>query len=221
MDKELESVLSKIKDSYIKQVASIEAQTTVLEEKLKAYKSAARSDVLSEFLERNGLPSPERKSEVAALALYEAISDLPEFKPLAVEVPDVPETEEEELPVEAGPVETLRWPLLAVERPVLFFGGYVNEEKIAKIGKGGAKVDWISNEGGARAAGLAQRVSDRIRNGTYCAMVLMNELSGHSESNALFAACRASETPFAMGKKGGIGQLFGILDEFERRLAKK
>lgn len=221
MDKELEAVLNRIKDSYTKQVASIDAHTAVLEEKLKAYKSAARADILSDVLERNGMPAPERKSETAALGLYEAISELPEFRPLAVEVPDVPESEPEG---GVAPLELVRWARLAEitkSRPVLFFGGYVIEDKVAKIAKAGVTVEWVSNEGGARAAGLAQRVSDRIRHGNYCALVLMNELAGHSESNALFAACRASDVPFALGKKGGTGQLFGILDEFEKRLGKK
>lgn len=236
MDKELEAVLTKIREAYAKQASLIEASTAGLEARLQEYRSAAKADLLAVVLKNNGLAADERRAEAAALALYDAIGNLPEFQPLNSEAPAVADDTSEEEPAEALEVEeasapdsdpdvpaATKFPLLSAltkERPILLFGGYVNEEKRAWMLGLGVHNEWVSNEAGTRASGVAQRMAARLSNGEYCGLIMLNELMGHRESNALLLACRRSVTPFAMGKKGGKGQLLSLFVKFENGLAK-
>ena len=85
-DATIETVLNKIKENYNKQSAAVDSTVAGLEAKLKEYKSATKHDLLAGYLERNGLQKMDRRAEAAALGLYEALSDLPEFKPVGAEV---------------------------------------------------------------------------------------------------------------------------------------
>ena len=225
MDKDpnLETVLQRIRETYSKQTSALEVPISVIEEKLKAYRQAAKSDLLAEFLERNGIPAGERRTESAALALYEAMHDLPEFKPVVVEVPDVPDDEPDAPPDAAveTPEPDPAWPTLkrlTPDKPLGIFGGYVLDDKLTWLEGLGVHADWTSNSGGSRASSAVGRVAAKIRNKNYSGIIVLNELIGHDESNAILAACRASGTLYAMGKKAGKGQLRLICDEFEKRL---
>ena len=89
------------------------------------------------------------------------------------------------------------------------------------MSESGVQVEWVSNESGSRASGTIQRVAARIRNTAFCGVIALNELIGHHESAMILAACRASGTIYAFGRKAGKGQLRAILTEFDRRLAPK
>jgi hypothetical protein len=228
MDKDagLEPVIQRIKEAYLKQTSALEVPIHTLEEKIKEYRQAAKADLLAEFLERNGLPTGERRTETAALALYEALHGLPEFRPVVVDVPDVPEEDPEtfsELAAEvltSAPVSA-EWPVLkqiSPKRPVVIFGGYVLEDKLAWLQSSGVTAEWIANSNGVRGSSAVQKLSARIRSGAYCGVIVLNELIGHDESAMILAACRASGTFYAMGRKAGKGQLRIICDEFEKRL---
>lgn len=214
----IDDVLDKIKEAYTRQSSVVDASIAALEQRLKDYKEAAKLDLLAEYLERNGLPSGGRRSETAALALYEALSDLPEFKPIVVEV-DEPGEE----PPNTIPTLPL-WPALTAaskERPVVLFGGVAQDDKVAGLQDWGLNVDWISNSTGTKSSSAGQRTAARIRTGSYVGVVVLNELVGHDESAIILAACRANGTLYAMGKKGGVGKLRLIFDEFNKRLEKQ
>lgn len=220
MEKEpsIETVVAHIKEVYQKQASALDSSLRSLEEKLRAYRAATKHDLLADFLERNGLTAGERQAEAAALALYEAIGELPEFRPVGEQVTEIPETVDDAPEAEETPATFPILCELTLQQPLLIFGGYVNEEKRTWLASMGVQNEWVSNEGGTRASGLAQRVATRVRQGDFCAIIMLNELMGHSESTALLAACRISNTPFAMGKKGGKGQLKGLCEQFERIL---
>lgn len=228
MDKDagLEPVIQRIKEAYIKQTSALEVPIHALEEKIKEYRQAAKADLLAEFLERNGIPAGERRTETAALALYDALHSLPEFRPVVVEVPDVPEDEPETFAELAAQVvgeaaAEYEWPSLkriTAERPMAIFGGYVLEDKLSWLASSGVNTEWIANNNGVRGASAVQKLSARIRSNAYCGVIVLNELISHSESNMILAACRASGTFYAMGRKAGKGQLRIICEEFEKRL---
>jgi hypothetical protein len=109
----------------------------------------------------------------------------------------------------------------SADRPVIIFGGYVLKDKLNWLLRSGVTAEWAANDCGARAAGHAQRVADRIRHNAHIGTVVLNELIGHDESVIILTACRSSETLYAMGRKGGKGQLRAVCDEFERRLREK
>lgn len=228
MDKDtgLEPVIQQIKEAYLKQTSALEVPIHMLEEKIKEYRQAAKADLLAEFLERNGLPTGERRTETAALALYEALHGLPEFRPVVVDVPDVPEEDPETFAELAALVANhepahSEWPTLkatSAKQPVGMFGGYVLEDKLNWLSSNGVSAEWVTNSGGVRAAGAVQRMAARIRSNAYCGIIVLNELIGHDESAIILAACRASGTFYAMGRKAGKGQLRSICDEFEKRL---
>ena len=222
MDKDpnLDTVLQRIRDSYSKQTAALEIPISVIEDKLKAYKQAAKSDLLAEFLERNGISAGERRTEAAALALYEAMHELPEFRPVIVEVPEV-QDDELTLVEESGASVECEWLTLkrvTLNRPVAIFGGYVLEDKLSWLADRGVQAEWVSNSNGSRAASSVQRLAAKIRNKSYCGVIVLNELISHDESNVMLSACRASGTLYAMGRKAGKGQLRLICDEFEKRI---
>lgn len=222
-DVSLELVIQRIKESYAKQNAALETPIHLIEEKLKEYRQAAKADLLAEFLERNGLPGGERRTEAAALALYDALHNLPEFKPVVVDAAEDPDDSapEAEPEPEPEPEKAVEWPLLrniTPSRPLALFGGNVMDEKLQWLASWGVNAEWLSNNHGARGAGPGQKFAARIRSHAYCGVIVLNELVGHDESTMILAACRASGTLYAMGRKAGKGQLRTLCEEFEKRL---
>ena len=112
------------------------------------------------------------------------------------------------------------WPALSVvtqAKPLLIFGGYPLNDKIAWMTGEGLKVEWLGNDQGSRAAGAARGVAARIRRGGASVVIVLNGLIGHQESDVILAACRAAGTPYALGQRAGHGQLRTIFGEFEVR----
>lgn len=223
MDKtpNIEAVLQRIKDSYEKQSSAVDGVLATFEEKYRAYKAASKGDVLLSFMEQNGLSIPDRKAETAALELYDALSSLPEFRPVVVDVPDIEDDDVQPvLPAIDMPAPP-EWPALqqiTKEKPIAMFGGYVMDEKLRWINEAGVQTQWVSNEAGNRAANAIQRFAARVRNGAFSGVIMLEELMSHQESATILAACRASNTLYAMGKKGGRGRMRVIFNEFDRRM---
>jgi hypothetical protein len=217
----IDVLLQRIKDSYEKQSAAMDGVLSTFEERFRVYKAATKEELVLTFMEQNGFHIPERKAETAALELYDALSSLPEFRPVVVEVPDIEEDEEQPLlpalDLPAPPEwETLQQ--ITKEKPVAMFGGYVLDEKLRWISEAGVNTVWVSNEAGSRAATAIQRFCARIRNNAFCAVIVLEELMSHQESAMILSACRASNTLYAMGKKGGRGRMRIIFTEFNRRM---
>ena len=221
--KDLEDVLTKIENAYGKQKSDIDYKFAILLTKLEKYRDARHQDLLNTFLKQNGIESGPLKSELAALELYDVVSGLPEFH-----VTEEEEKEEKNEPTNTnektatptaekteGP--SVEFPHLAnysLEKPLLIFGGFINHDKIKWMEDHGIRVEWISNEAGARAANEATRVSERIKRQAFCGVIVLNELMGHQETLCILAACRATNTPYGTGKKGGQGQLRTLFVEF-------
>ncbi len=221
-DATIETVLNKIKENYNKQSAAVDSTVSGLEAKLKEYKSATKHDLLAGYLERNGLQKMDRRAEAAALGLYDALSDLPEFKPISAEVLAPVEIaldeEEEEVPA-LSIIDVVEWPNLQVrtqKKPIVIFGGYVLEDKLRWLQDAGLNIEWVGNDGGSRAAGTVQRLAGKVRGGSYLGVIALSGLIGHHESGMLLTSCRASGTAWAMANKAGTGQLRKILNEFDK-----
>ena len=222
-DATIETVLNKIKENYNKQSAAVDSTVAGLEAKLKEYKSATKHDLLAGYLERNGLQKLDRRAEAAALGLYEALSDLPEFKPVGAEVSApvelaLEEEVEEEVPTPSI-IDVVEWPqlqALSQTKPLVIFGGYVLEDKLRWLQGAGLNIEWVGNDGGSRAEGTVQRLAGKVRGGSYLGVIALTGLIGHHESGMLLTSCRASGTAWAMVNKAGTGQLRRILNEFDK-----
>jgi hypothetical protein len=219
--KTIEDVLRNIKEAYHKKTQEIDRVVLHVEEKLQAYKRASQQDLLNAFLARNGFEVEPKATDEAALALYEAVGELPEFGDgSSTELDEVDEPEAAQAEAVAGSAE-LQFPLLAaasVDRPVCIFGGYVVEEKLAWIRRQGIAVEWVGNDGGVRKLDACERLMGQIKANKFCGVITLQELMSHRESAGMLSACRASGTPHAFGRKAGRGQLAKIFQEFERVL---
>lgn len=112
------------------------------------------------------------------------------------------------------------WPKLASltqSRPLGIYGGCIEPERVRWLQTLGLNFEWIENSKGSRASGAGKRFADRIRNGQFGAVILLNHLVGHDESSHITAACRSGDLLYGMGKKGGVGTFREIFNQFEER----
>jgi hypothetical protein len=106
-------------------------------------------------------------------------------------------------------------------RPIMLFGGFAIPKKQNAIERRtGLKFEWISNERNGSGDVECANACRQLRNGRYVAMIILNELVSHAQSEQLVLAARASNTLYAIGKKAGTGALIAALDLFERQLKK-
>jgi hypothetical protein len=221
--KTIDDVLRSIKEAYQRKTQDIDRVVLHVEEKLQAYKRASQQELLNTFLARNGFETERGMTDEAALALYDAVGALPEFgtnSPTEMEDDDVEASDKNgDSEVVAALVPAYSSLVEASQlRPLCIFGGYIVEEKLAWVRRQGIQTEWVGNDGGARKSEACERLAGQIRAGKYCCVITLQELMSHHESASMLAACRASNTPHAFGRKAGRGQLQRIFEEFDLAL---
>lgn len=141
-----------------------------------------------------------------------------------IELPEVPE-DNDNFEVAAPHADTLEPPpdayaeLKRVGKPVMLFGGFAIPEKIRAMEKRtGLTFEWISNERNGSGDAECANACRQLRNGRFVAVIILNELISHPQSEHLVRAAKFSGTLHAIGKKAGTGALTAALDLFERQL---
>lgn len=225
----LEDVMNRIKTVHAARVNDVKKHTEGVRAAVTRYEKAAEEDCLNEFLTANGLaPSTgERKADDAALHLLHVVENLPELRTggVVVELPDVPE-DNDTYELSPALAETLEPPapdayagLKRDGRPIVLFGGFAIPEKLRAMEKRtGLKFEWISNERNGSGDVECANACRQLRNGRYVAIIILNELISHPQSEQLVRAAKFSGALHAIGKKAGTGALTAALDLFERQL---
>lgn len=224
----LEDVLQRIKSVHAARVNDVKKHTEGVRAAVTRYEKAAEEDCLSEFLVANGLATPPtgRKADDAALDLLHVVENLPELRTggAVIELPDVPEDNEATLPDTLAESLEPTAPdayagLKRDGRPIMLFGGFSIPEKLRAMEKRtGLKFEWISNERNGSGDVECANACRQLRNGRYVAIIILNELISHPQSEQLVRAAKFSGTLHAIGKKAGTGALTAALDLFERQI---
>lgn len=82
----------------------------------------------------------------------------------------------------------------------------------------GVDVSWIETEAG-QGMGLVMSVAERLRAASFAGLIIVEGAISHRASAAVLQAARASETPIAYAKKGGLNQILQALSELDERLS--
>jgi hypothetical protein len=225
----LEDVLQRIKAVHAARVNDVKKHTEGVRAAVARYEKAAEEDCLTEFLVANGLATPTGapKADDAALDLLHAVENLPELRTggTVIELPEVPE-DNDNFEAAAPHADTLEPPppdayagLKRVGKPLMLFGGFAIPEKIRAMEKRtGLTFEWISNERNGSGDAECANACRQLRNGRFVAVIILNELISHPQSEHLVRAAKFSGTLHAIGKKAGTGALTAALDLFERQL---
>jgi hypothetical protein len=117
-----------------------------------------------------------------------------------------------------APLELPRLQAAAVDAEVVMVGGLVKREKLDRVrARTGIEVEWIGLAAGKSAAAVTA-LAKRIRAGRLAALVLLNGLMSHKESEPLVAAAREVGLPVAYADKAGKGSLVKAFVELEKRV---
>lgn len=120
---------------------------------------------------------------------------------------------------EEEPLELPRLRAKAAQAEVALVGGVVKNEKLERVrARTGIEVEWIGLDAGKSAAAVTA-LAKRIRDGRLAALVLLNGLMDHKQSEPLVTAARETGLPVAYADKAGKGALVKAFVELERRLA--
>lgn len=224
----LEDVLQRIKAIHAARVNGVKKHTESVRAAVTLYEKAAEEDCLNEFLVNNGLLSSTtaRKADDAALHLLNVVENLPELRTggAVIELPDLPEDTDgaspESLADTLEPVATDAYVGLKRDgRPIMLFGGFAIHEKLRAMEKRtGLTFEWISNERSSSGDVECANACRQLRNSRYVAIIILNELISHPQSEQLVRAAKFSGTLHAIGKKAGTGALTAALDLFERQI---
>jgi hypothetical protein len=223
-------------------VDEAKARATRVKSAADGYARAVEHASVATFMARNGMTAPAGSDvDEAALELLCAVEDLPEVgrlrtsvEPAPPVVPAVPENHPEPVPAAAPPrlavvppppaaaepdpwaAEFPRLRALATARPILLFGGIPVPDKLRWLCKI-APAEWReSSRSDNRATEAAAR---RVTMGSYGAVILLQELIGHRQSEMLVSAAESSRTLLTYAAKGGQAQLLTALRDVEDRLA--
>jgi len=110
--------------------------------------------------------------------------------------------------------------LMRGTRPILLFGGRIVPEKLQALrDRTGLNFEWVPNDRNGDGARECANVCKQLRNGRFSAMIILNELISHPQSEHLMHAAKSSNTLHAIGKKGGTGAVLSALNLFERQLS--
>jgi hypothetical protein len=119
---------------------------------------------------------------------------------------------------EEEPLDLPRLRARASQAEVVLVGGVVKNEKLDRVrARTGIEVDWVGLDVGKSAAAVAA-LAKRIRDGRLAALVLLNGLLDHKQSEPLISAARDVGLPVAYADKAGKGALVKAFVELERRL---
>lgn len=101
--------------------------------------------------------------------------------------------------------------------PIVIVGGVVVPEKLRWVQGLGLTALWVDakdHSGGIR------RLVRRIYKGRIWGVVMLNELVGHMQSRPIYAACHATTTRYALGRKGGQQHLRSVFTLWEQQLVR-
>lgn len=116
-----------------------------------------------------------------------------------------------------APLDLPRLAALAKGRQVVVVGGVARPEKLARVRKITAiAVEWLGLDAG-RSAAAVTALAKRIRDGRLGALVLLNGLMDHKQSEPLMSAAREVGLPVAYADKAGRGALARAFLELEKR----
>jgi hypothetical protein len=119
---------------------------------------------------------------------------------------------------EEEPLDLPRLRARASQAEVVLVGGVVKNEKLDRVrARTGIEVDWVGLDVGKSAAAVTA-LAKRIRDGRLAALVLLNGLLDHKQSEPLISAARDVGLPVAYADKAGKGALVKAFVELERRL---
>lgn len=131
-----------------------------------------------------------------------------------------PRAEEDELD-NGQPLDVPRLRALAVKGDILLVGGTVKNDKLDRVRRRtGIAIEWVGLDAGKSAAAVAS-LAKRIRAGKVSALVLLNGLLNHKQSEPVLAAAREVDLPLAYADKAGTGSLDRAIGELERRLRER
>jgi hypothetical protein len=117
-----------------------------------------------------------------------------------------------------APLSLPRLRAAAAAAEVVMVGGLVKREKLDRVrARTGIEVEWIGLAAGKSAAAVTA-LAKRIRAGRLAALVLLNGLMNHKESEPLVAAAREVDLPVAYADKAGKGSLVKAFVELEKRV---
>lgn len=129
------------------------------------------------------------------------------------------ETQEDERAEIEPPLVLPRLQAAAADAEVVMVGGLVKREKLDRVrARTGIEVEWIGLAAGKSPQAVAA-LAKRIREGRLAALVLLNGLVDHKQSDPLIAAAREVDLPVAYADKAGKGTLVKAFVELEARIA--
>lgn len=116
----------------------------------------------------------------------------------------------------------LPWPalpnlrkMLAKQTLVIAGGLVVNEKLDLCQTRFGIKAVWHEIDDSMPAT---ETLCQRIRSGSVGAVILLEGLIGHKQSNKVVDACRANQTPYMMGDRGGTASIEAALHTLDSKL---
>jgi len=117
-----------------------------------------------------------------------------------------------------APLSLPRLQAAAADAEIVMVGGLVKREKLDRVrARTGIEVEWIGLAAGKSAATVTA-LAKRIRARRLAALVLLNGLMSHKESEPLIAAAREVDLPVAYADKAGKGSLVKAFVELEKRV---
>lgn len=215
----LQSIMDKL-DKQIDAVAKSANDTAARINTLAlTYASACREDAMSALAARlTAEPPPPRTADEAALALWEAVQQLPEIQKL-----NTPQPSATVVPIRSEPVATpeadyARIRVACMTKPLVVMGGPVP----------GDRVNWVKNRTVKSATWhlitreREQKETDaaliRITAREYGAVVLIEEDIRQTQRARLEAACMRVGVPWVLAERSNTEALASALDEMNNSL---
>ncbi len=160
----------------------------------------------------------DEREKRAASAAMRAARSAPESSPNRVPTPNSAMPAYARDDDDDAPLELPRLRARAKADALVVVGGVVKAEKLERLRKStGIEVEWIGLDVGKSASTVAA-LAKRIRGGRLAALVLLNGLMDHKQSEPLMSAARDVGLPVVYADKAGKGALSRALLELDRRL---
>lgn len=210
------------------QVAQLAQPTTALLADLRRALDAYESAVLAQCLrqveapmaELLGVPAdPEVALEPQRKALQQALD-----RTLSLIQKSAPKVEPKQAPrlvvVEPPKERKTVYPKLQqifADGSIVMVGGFTVPGKLESITEAyGLVLDWAVFEKGSPR--IVDSISTRIKQGRVGAVVILEGFMTHKDYRKISMACKKHGVPYAMGGKGGHGELRFALDALESRV---
>jgi len=220
----LESLLATVKQRWTQASSITTEHVDAVQAALIKYKEAYQTIGKAQLAKSIGLAVEVPDTESAALHLLDAVEKLPELtgktalRTREQALPMWPEEMDGDEIVVIKPKYPKLWAATQAQTLTLI-GGVPVEQKVDWLRSVvGGNVEWIGTEDDSDSRAY-DRLANQMRGSSVAAVIFFAAFCSHNQTDALFAASRATGVPIVDGGRAGQGALLAAMDSLETNWA--